>query len=588
MPAFLGRRGARALVLALAVGLPLAAAAIEARHELAPEGIGTDDAHIFLRYGRNLARGEGFVWNPGGEAVEGATSTLWTLAAAAGYLVANDPSDLLFAVALVALAAALAAWIAAALDLVGARAEPGPALAAAAGAAVALAADLAARPSFAVWTAASLMDGGVWCAAMLAAAATLVRAARPEAGGRALAAAALAQVVLALARPEALAAGPLLLAAAALAGRVPLRRWLAPAAAALAAQGALALWRLATFGWPLPNTYYAKVGAALGPRLAAGAEYLRGAANDDPTLEVLWGLAAVVLGVLCLERLRRSRPAWIPARAAPALAVAAAATLLGPAIVLFEGGDYFPGHRTLVQLRPFAASLLLLLAAAALGLRLRPDRARAAAALTLLLAAAGAYAGGEARWGRLLTTTFHKVDFDAARGGYATGERLNRLFAAPRRPPTVGVLAAGALPLVYRGPSRDLLGLNDAAIAHASRTRHGLHGHAAFAASPFFAAPPEIVLVGPPVCTGRPVERTERRLAFRLVLADLDRDPRFRAAYRLVRLLDPASGEPVLCTFARADWLAAGAAGAGWDRAPEPPAPVPPPARGAPPGQPIE
>ena len=32
--------------------------------------LGIDDAHIFLVYGKNIAAGEGIVYNPGGERVE--------------------------------------------------------------------------------------------------------------------------------------------------------------------------------------------------------------------------------------------------------------------------------------------------------------------------------------------------------------------------------------------------------------------------------------------------------------------------------------------------------------------------------------
>lgn len=51
-----------------------------------------DDAMIAMRYGRNLARGDGLVWNAGGEAVEGYSNFLWTLWMAATHLVGLDAS----------------------------------------------------------------------------------------------------------------------------------------------------------------------------------------------------------------------------------------------------------------------------------------------------------------------------------------------------------------------------------------------------------------------------------------------------------------------------------------------------------------
>jgi len=47
--------------------------------------IGIDDANIYFVYMKNLAEGRGFVWNTGGERVEGFTSLLWTLIGALFY-----------------------------------------------------------------------------------------------------------------------------------------------------------------------------------------------------------------------------------------------------------------------------------------------------------------------------------------------------------------------------------------------------------------------------------------------------------------------------------------------------------------------
>src|SRR5688572_2797383 len=45
----------------------------------------TDDAWITIRYAENLAAGDGFVWNPGGERVEGFSNPLLMLLEAAGH-----------------------------------------------------------------------------------------------------------------------------------------------------------------------------------------------------------------------------------------------------------------------------------------------------------------------------------------------------------------------------------------------------------------------------------------------------------------------------------------------------------------------
>ena len=47
---------------------------------------GIDDAAITRSYSENIAHGHGFVYNIGGERVEGATSFLWTILVAISYL----------------------------------------------------------------------------------------------------------------------------------------------------------------------------------------------------------------------------------------------------------------------------------------------------------------------------------------------------------------------------------------------------------------------------------------------------------------------------------------------------------------------
>lgn len=51
-----------------------------------------DDAMISMRYARNLAGGDGLVWNAGGERVEGITNPLWTLWMAVLHLLPVHPT----------------------------------------------------------------------------------------------------------------------------------------------------------------------------------------------------------------------------------------------------------------------------------------------------------------------------------------------------------------------------------------------------------------------------------------------------------------------------------------------------------------
>lgn len=52
--------------------------------------IGIDDANIYFIYMKNFALGNGFVYNKGGELVEGFTSLLWTLIGSFFFLIFNN------------------------------------------------------------------------------------------------------------------------------------------------------------------------------------------------------------------------------------------------------------------------------------------------------------------------------------------------------------------------------------------------------------------------------------------------------------------------------------------------------------------
>ena len=52
---------------------------------------GIDDANIYFVYAKNVASGHGFVYNIGGERIEGFTSLLWTLICAFAFKFSRHP-----------------------------------------------------------------------------------------------------------------------------------------------------------------------------------------------------------------------------------------------------------------------------------------------------------------------------------------------------------------------------------------------------------------------------------------------------------------------------------------------------------------
>jgi len=69
--------------------------------------VGYDDANVFFVYARNVLDGHGFVFNAGGERVEGFTSPLWLLICTAAQAITPRFEILLFAINVAGVSAAL-------------------------------------------------------------------------------------------------------------------------------------------------------------------------------------------------------------------------------------------------------------------------------------------------------------------------------------------------------------------------------------------------------------------------------------------------------------------------------------------------
>jgi arabinofuranosyltransferase len=212
----------------------------------------TDDAWITVRYAENLASGDGFAWNPGGERVEGFSNPLLVIVEALAHL-AGIP----------AIATARAVGIASGLGLVVLLWRLGPPVVGTTAARVGLLLT-ALYPPIALWAVGGLET--VPAALALTAGVLWLIADRPRAallGGAALA-------VLPWLRPEGLAVA---LAVAILAEAPGLRRRaqrrtagrrLALAAGLpLASQGLLEIARLAVYGHLLPNSALYKSGRGM-------------------------------------------------------------------------------------------------------------------------------------------------------------------------------------------------------------------------------------------------------------------------------------------------------------------------------------
>lgn len=96
-------------------------------------------------------------------------------------------------------------------------------------------------------------------------------------------------------------------------------------------------WRYAYYGYPVPNTFYLKVGATL-LALSRGVEYVREFVSER------YGVPLLALGALALVRVFWVR--WLLLHA-----------VLHVSYIVYVGGDFYPGHRFLLVLVPTLALL---------------------------------------------------------------------------------------------------------------------------------------------------------------------------------------------------------------------------------------
>jgi arabinofuranosyltransferase len=532
-----------ALRLALAFGVAVLGASLIYATFDQPR-IGIDDANIIFTYARNLAAGEGLVWTPGYERVEGFSTLAWTLLSSLAFGLSPWPERSLGVLSVLLCGVAVAAVLAIVEALCAGSSHGGSQRG---GGSQRAGLDVSARllpyllafgwllaiPGFYAWTTTTLMESALWAALIGLAALVLVLDATGRWSAR-RANVGLAGVVAAmvLTRPEGLALGPFLvvLAAVAAAGRVggalrALRRFLPALAVVGATIAGLTLFRLLYFGYPLPNTYYAKVSPDRVYTALDGARYLLDFWKTWPPAALL-SLVALVAALRSGRRVAsglRAGATSLEPRDSAVFAVSCV-VLAGLALPLAEGGDFFGAQRFFQPFVPLMIVPLVGLLMGADGQHLPRPRPLLVSALSLALVvlAAGAWLG-------FVAETSLRREYRLAERGRQLGAVLNAALPAQPRP-RVAAIAVGGLGFGYQGRVVDLMGLNWTAMAHAPGDRKGIRNHAAFEPGVFWREMPEIVT--PILLMFRPETACDLHDPFADRVLDRLRDTRrFRAHY---------------------------------------------------------
>lgn len=555
---------ARRFAVALALVL-LFVVFVRLRH---PETrFGIDDANIFLVYAEHLSSGDGLVFNVGGERVEGFSSPLWVLIAALFSLAWADPTLLLLGLNVVVTAAALV--ISAAVLECGARrgrqreGDRGPA--ALTPAFVILLVWCLAAPGYVLWTTLTLMETGVWSALLVASLGVVCVGSRAETSPQRQDLLLCACVCgLTLCRPEGalwalvfVVLHGLVQARRAGSLRTGARRSRLPLLGCGALVTSATLSRVAVFGHPLPNTYYAKMSPDLAYNLREGATYALAFLSYHAIATLFLGVAvasALALGGRTLWLLAAER-AGHPLRRSEAKVsdlestcfAASVVVSVGFVIPILAGGDHFAAFRhyqPIWPLLPIPAFLVAIALAQRVGRgRSEPAHLSAGWGVAGSLLACAAYLPfslvSSSSWSNLQETGLIH-EFGIAKVGRETGAYLSRCFDADARP-RVGVVSSGALKFTYAGEVVDLMGLNDSLMAHRPGDRYGMKNHAAFSKEVFYQLLPDIVVLPldtliPPHADLRDYEQLYRDGVAREALKDIFRDPSFSSAYTLAAI----------------------------------------------------
>ncbi|MBE7171169.1 MAG: hypothetical protein INR73_11295 [Williamsia sp.] len=456
--------------------------------------IGIDDANIYFVYMKHLAEGKGLVWNPGGERVEGFTSLLWTLLGGLLYKISPDRiTTLLLATCFLLSFFTLYGVTRFARKLNGTENK------------VLTASDLIILAllilprGFMEWNVLSLMETPLWMFLLTSISLQLGNYYLP--GKRInIAVFSLLVVLINLTRPESLAfnflfIGILFIMLRAEEGwKAALRKTLLPLVAHIGSLAALIGWRLSYFGYPLPNTYYAKVSSSIKENILSGVRYVLRLFYFYPYTAFLLVMVLFFGAAILLRKKRGQQPAaWtLQEKIALILGVIVCA---GFGLPVLAGGDHFIFGRFFQPILPLLAlsACNFALWKQYAGVTIRSSR-RAVAALLL------AFLFSLVFLSKLTLSDFFTSggsgiifpEFEVAVRGRTAGNQLNETFAACKRLPSIGAMATGGVGYTYNGNTIDLLGLNNTIMAHATGVKTGLRDHASFTWDGFWKLRPEI------------------------------------------------------------------------------------------------
>lgn len=453
--------------------------------------IGVDDANISFVYARHLAQGHGFVYNIGGERVEGFTTLLWVLISALTFYLFERPEIILIVLNLFLLVAANLTAIyylyqsnQKQLDI---------------SILVAYLVLVLVIPDYIIWMSLPIMETGLW-SFLLMATTVVVLMVNKNSGIRYALLLSILVGAMILTRPEAIAWGAIFILLvgiqlAVLTGiRSTLKLVAIPAITYVGVLGGLTLFRLAYFGYPLPNTYYAKVSPSVLINLKTGFEYFISYINSGFLISIIVFGTIIFFVYDSINFLNSFRSevkiaqdrTWIMKRFTLGLIC-----MVGLVLPVLPGGDHFKSFRFYQPIYPL---LVVYLLNHWMSLLSGKPYFRWLTLASVGLMIFFVFYTHDVTWKNIGEKGASiLVEFRIAKQGREQGATLASLFEDLEKYPSLGTITSGGVKMTYPGEVVDLLGLNNLRMGHSSGLREGTKNHAAFNREVFFQLQPQII-----------------------------------------------------------------------------------------------
>lgn len=461
---------------------------------------GIDDAVIFFTYARHFADGHGVVYNIGGEHVEGFTSWLYFFVCSGFYAISRHPEKLLFAYNGLIVIATSYLMLNMLKRLADASSQPSSHRHMMY---LTYLMWLVLSPFYFNWAVVSLMDVATYGFVLVASYCYFVfMALSPQVHSKRQQSVMVSGFIglMLLCRPEGMLWGLVYIVLFGFLSYITEKnvlracvRLIMPAASYSVVLGLLTVFRLSYFGYPLPNTYYAKVSSSLSSTLTDGAQYFL----DYVDLHgVLLFLPVLLLTILFFADLFAKKGQSLYQHAVLVTLLFVGASWLIPVV---EGGDHFNGFRLYQAAYPILVMPCIFLLVARLG------RINFKSMFVMLCVFMGALAYFDhASWIEFkysnppFMNTPHDnrmraaIEYDVAQRAIDNATHLNLVFQ--HELPSIGYEAAGGIAYGYDGFVYDLMGLNDIKMAHAQALKEGGYkGHQSFNKTVFFEQAPDIL-----------------------------------------------------------------------------------------------